>query len=640
MNRFIINKINWSKVSSLVGAKCLNQNIPSTIINKRFASDETTILVQNGTEIQELPVIVRKIRKNDLSVLYKSDDKVLETVAYCNDSLSQSNESNDIFDSIDKCLTTKGVLTIIDTLDNLSPILSFHALEKIIKEENLLNLKILEDSKIITKIINCITEKGSNFILLKALNVLKDFPDLDKLILPICNELLVRNVDNKLTIEEICSSIIRCDECKRNDLSDNFWTGLSDKEKSIDHANIAMVYKMLPHLKTSRRTVLGIVERKITGAWWKLDPDSVADILISLEKAHLTSFKSLFSLSRWLYTNIHAVDETQLGSIVKSFTQLDHTDSQIERALERYIKAKGVKIKSTDLIISILNHCVHFRLRNIHILNGCSEHFISNSEVISVSDIKSYIIPYGALNYQPLNGIKFWQSLESYLDINFGKIPPADILNILLSCICLEKYPMNFVKRVFNPYFLDALHRNVPTEKLNKLRSDLKLFDFGMSLECESYDGPLLPRDDYAKSVWQDGRIKRIIHQISNEISKVAGGDDQFSKSVILSNVPFNELFIVDILLHPPGLGNVFNFNTKKNKNIHVAVLVHLPEHLDSSGEYLNGLQSMRIRNLRKLGMKVVTLNYSTILKLKMHPKELVNYLVKRMKMYQLPVLS
>lgn len=638
MIRLISNKIHWNRVTSLVGAKCLNQNLPSTI-NKRFASDETTILVQNGTEIQELPVIVRKIKKNDLSVLY-TKDTVFEINDKCNDSLSESNESNDIFGSIDKCLTSKGVLSIIDSADNISPNLSFHALGKIVQQENLLNLKILEDSKIIKKLINCITENGSNELLLKALNILKDFPDLDKLILPICNELLLRNIDNKLTIEEICSSIIKCEECKQNELKDSFWAGISDKEKFIDHTNIALIYKMLPHLKSSRRAVLGVVERKISGAWWKLDPDSVAEILISLEKAHLSSFKTMFSLSRWLYTNIHAVDENQLESIVNSFTHLDHTDSQIERALERYIKAKGVKIKSPALIISTLKHCLHFRLRNIHILNGCSEYFISNIESISVSDLKSYIVPYGVLYYQPLNGIKFWQALESYLDLNFGKIPPADILDILLQCVCLEKYPMNFVKRVFNPYFLDALHRNVPTEKLNMLRSNLKLFDFGMYLECESYDGPLLPRDDYAKSVWQDGRIKRILHQITNEISKVAGGDDQFSRSVILSNVPVNELFIVDILLHPPGLGNVFTFNTKKDKNIHVAVLVQLPDHFDSTGEYLNGLQSMRIRNLRKLGMKVVTLNYNTLLKLKMHPKELVNYLVKRMKTYQPPILS
>lgn len=319
-------------------------------------------------------------------------------------------------------------------------------------------------------------------------------------------------------------------------------------------------------------------------------------------------------------------------SIIESFTHLQHTDSQIERALERYVKAKGVKIKSQSLIVALLNFCAKFRIRNHHILNGCSEYFITNADLIEPGYLKEIFCPFGYLDYQPLNAMKFWQTLEIYIEKQFVKLKPNDIIDIMLCCVFLEKYPINFVRRIFNPYFLDALHSSNPPERLHKIRSDLKLFDTSLTLECKHYNGPLLPKDNHAKTIWQDGRIKRILNQISDELAAIAGGSDCLSKSVVLYQLPINELYIVDALFHPKGMGNMWNFNVRKERNIHVAVLVHLPEHFDSTGEFLIGPQSMRIRHLRKMGMKVVTLDYEKLTRLKVYPKDLNKYLVSRMK--------
>jgi hypothetical protein len=340
----------------------------------------------------------------------------------------------------------------------------------------------------------------------------------------------------------------------------------------------------------------------------------------------------MLSLTRWTNTNIHALDEETLTSMVSSYTQMDYTDLQIEKALERYVKAKGIKIKSQLLVVTILEHCRKFRLRNSHIMNGCSEFFMLNAATFEPKYMKPLIQSFGTLDVEPLNNIKFWKCLEQYLNDNFDKMTPADVVETMLNCVYLQKYPLNFVKRIFNPYFLDVLHTTTSPDRLQKLRSDLKLFDTSLTLECRDYDGPLLPRDHAAKSIWVDGRIRRMCNQINDHLSDLAGGDDRFMCGAALHQLPVNELYVVDILLHPPGMSNLWSFNTRKERNVQTAILIHLPEHYCRAGEVLIGPQHMRHRHLRRLGMRVATLQYELLAKLRIHPKELSQYLNERIK--------
>ena len=97
--------------------------------------------------------------------------------------------------------------------------------------------------------------------------------------------------------------------------------------------------------------------------------------------------------------------------------------------------------------------------------------------------------------------------MENYLEHKFVKFSPLDMINMLVSFVYIERYPLNFTNKLFNPYFLDRLHAQ-PEEvqfslKHNSLsvsvtsiflsfqlialsRAELKLFDSAMNLSCRS----------------------------------------------------------------------------------------------------------------------------------------------------------
>lgn len=641
MSRSIFNHIKLCTSQFLPAIQITN--VTSNMLNaipKKFYADKkddgftdkkllnhTTIMVQNGIDIQELPIIVRKVASDGLTICNNG-------IKYLDPVLDHESEINLIL-GVEKLTTTNGIFELLNDIpfEQLSPKVAFHAMEKVFMIETLFNLKNLESTKVMEKLITTIAIKGDNRLLLKTLHLLKDYKQLTKLTDFICEELLVRASENFLSPEEVCESVVNLCECDQHKYVDKFWAGLSDQDKHVTADNIKFIYNILPKMKISRRLVLTVAERHISNVWWQLKSDSVIEILSSLKSVESSPYRTMQSLTRWINTNIHAISEIELELMIKSFTCLNYTDTKLEKSLERYMKAKGVRVKSQSLIVTILEYCSTFRYRNTFILDGCSEYFTMNSHQIEPGYFKSIIQPFAYLNYQPLNSIKFWQSLELKLNDCFADLPPSDIIEIMLACTVLEKYPLNFINRIFNPYFLDLMHQNTPESRIQKLRSDLKLFDTALTLECDGYNGPMLPKDHHAKSVWHDGRIKRIVNQITDSLTKISGGDDRYTKFAVLAHLPVNELYIVDVLLHPAGMGNLWSIaNFANDKSLQTAILIHLPEHFNSVGDILIGPQAMRIRHLRKLGIRVVTLSFPIISRLRMHPKELEDYLVERMK--------
>uniref|UniRef100_A0A182TIS7 RAP domain-containing protein n=1 Tax=Anopheles melas TaxID=34690 RepID=A0A182TIS7_9DIPT len=611
-----------------------NNASSSNTSSKKFVRN-ATILVQQGCDIQELPVVVRKIAEDEFVSFVSNkiitaplstppSNTTVEGSASANDLQASLEADLEIIRSIDCCHSTKGVLTILKERENeapsgtagYGPSVAIRALEKILKVESLLELKELEETEPFERIVNSIVFHADSKAILDLLDELRSYLELPKTIDMLGNEMVYRCSENTLSIEECCDAIEVLTQCRRPEMVEKFWSGIADQEKSI----------------ISRRAVLTVLERRIPQLWWQMSPNATIEVLQALVVCKLSPYRVTQTLARWLNTNIHAVAEDELGAILEAFTNLAYSDAQIERAIERYVKAKGVKVSSQNLIVTILRHCEEFRLRNAHILNGCSEFFIANFGQLEPSYLKALFCPFAYLDFVPTNATKFFDTMNMFLDLHFAKIRPTDTIDIMFAYICLERFPLNFVNRIFNPYFLDVLHAKTRPERLDVVRGKLKVFDTGLTLECADYDGPLLPRDHSAKAVFHDGRIKCIVNYITTELEELAGGPECMTKFSVLQHLPVNSLYLVDVIFHPPGLGNIFSLNTMKERNINVAVLVHLPEYFDSTGKYLIGPQVMRIRHLRRLGLKVATLRFDVLYKLKIHPLELREYLVERMK--------
>jgi len=629
----------------------------------RYKSDkfgQTFVLIQEGANIRELPLIVRNVCGSEICCDVDSCTK--ETIN--NDELIKKfnnlkNETNrkkadkemiDVIRGFKKCSSVKSLVDLLEIvmLDEITPTVALCALKKIVELENFKfhiatnKLSSILDTKpnidytkttILEKLLEIIIKGSDHSAVVGTLELIP----IDRVkVLPsdvfqnkISEEILCRVTESKLNIDDLCRSIDAFSKLNEVKIADQLWIGIMDKSNLIDEKNVIQVFRILHLLKKSRKTIMNMLERRLKYFWHHLFTDDLIEILYTMRLIRSNSNIILNIISRWINTNIHTMSENNLTSIINELNSSNYVDIGIVKALERYVKAKHKTINSPTLMVEIMNYCSKFNVHSEQIFEGCSDYIINYGSNITPSQFRDLFWPFGKLNYKPKSALEFWKKVENIINKEFYNFKTQETIDILLSCVYLQKHPLNFVHKVFNTSFMQHIYDEGGHKEY--IKSKLKLIDQCMTLECDHYHGPVLPKDNSAKSIWWDNRIKRILKDINSSL-EIVFHSYKISYSTILSQLPLMSIYIIDALIYP----NKFEINSKyinfkKNPGLCTAILIHLPEHYCWEKEHLTGIETTRIRHLRKIGLNVMSINYNQLLKLK-YPAELTEYINNRYK--------
>lgn len=656
MSRIVIQQINFNCIKYFKTLKILN------VTHNRYKADKfghTFAFIQEGSDIRELPLIVRNVCSNDICSKEECDiksdinrDEIINKFNGLKNEKDRKRADEEILDVIrgfKKCSSVKALIDLLEIvmLDDVTPEIALCALKKIVELENFKfhiatnKLSSILETKpnidytktpILSKLLEIII-KGNNHS--SIVGTLELVPIDHVRILPIdvfknkiSDEILCRVTESKLNIDNICRSISTFSKLNEVKKADQLWIGIMDKSHQIDEKNVIHVFKILYLLKKSRKTIMNMLERRLQDFWHHLCTNDLIEILYIMRLTKCNSYIILNIASRWINTNIHRLSENNLISIINELNNTNYVDIGIVRALERYMKAKHLTINSPTLMVEIMKYCSKFNIRSELIFDSCAEYIINCNTNITASQFKDLFWPFGQLNYKPKSSLEFWKKIEHIINREFLNFKTQETIDILLSCVYLEKHPLNFIHRIFNNTFLHHLYEEGGQNEF--IKTKLKLIDQSMTLECNQYFGPILPKDKYSKSIWWDYRIKRILKDINSSLENIFQ-DYKISFSIMLSQLPFMSIYIIDALVHPVTLelNNCRYLNFKKNPGLCTAILIHLPEHHCWENRHLTGIEATRIRHFQKIGLNVMFLNYKQLIELK-YPAELTEYLNDR----------
>lgn len=654
MSRIVIQQLLFNRVNYLNLFKVLN------VTQNRYKANKfghTFVLVQEGTDIRELPLIVRNVCCNDIcneenntNININNDDLVnkLNSLKNETDRKKADEEIVDVIRGFKKCSSVKSLLDLLEIimLDEVAPIVALCALKKIVELENFKfhiatnKLSSILDTRpnvdytktpILEKLLEIIIKGDDHSAVVGSLELI---PIDCVRVLPlevfknkISEEIISRTTESKLNIENLCRSVDAFSKLNEIKTADQLWIGIMDKSDQINEKNVIKVFRILYMLKKSRKTILSMLERRLEHFWHCLGPDDLTEILYIMRLTKCHSHIILSTTSRWVNTNIHKMSENNIASILNELNSTNFVNIGIIRALERYLKAKHRTINNHILMVEIMNYCAKFKIRSEQIFDGCAEYIINHGSSLTATQFRDLFLPFGQLNYKPKSALEFWIKIESIMNKEFHNFQTHEIIDILLSCVYLEKHPLNFVHRVLNTTFLHHLYDEEGEKEYTKTK--LKMIDQCMTLECNHYHGPVLPKNKSVKNIWWDHRIKRVLKDISSSLENVFRGYS-ISYLTIVSQLPIMSLYVIDGFVHPVKLEiNSRYMNLKNYPGLCTAILIHLPEHYCWENENLIGIESTRIRHFRKIGLNVMSINYQKLLELK-YPAELTEYINDR----------
>lgn len=620
----------------------------------------TIILSQNGRHIQELPVIVRRAKMTP--ALW--EDEADPADSYTNDKppfidFSDEQDLTDLHNVLKDCRSLKHLLDLVWGVpaNELTPIVSVEILRKLIELENNQHYRRKTPPNggteerdrnnsrdaVVCSLLETIVPCDDPKLILEALKIITR--DMTRAASrnnntwvgyyrsQLSHEALVMATDSRFSIPQLCEVVHAFSYIYRDDseLTDMLWVGFEAKAGEIDATNITEVFRVLQYFRKSRKVVMADAENAFLQVSCNLSGSAIAEIMASLQICKQgglePSDRLLNEISHWIATNIVTITEEELIDIVAALCGLEYNSPRIVQSLEHFVKTHD---KSSELFANIMEFCSKFRLRSPVILETCANHTIISSSNMSPVLLKSIFSPYGLLSYLPAQAGSFLDAVEKSFSDNFVRFRPEDATDIVLAFVYLKRYPVQFVSKIFNSHFLDRLDSCQNVETVRSTHSKLKVFDMAMTLDCEDYKGPLLPRERNVTSMWVDKRLTKLIHSVMSSLEKLAGPRNTISRFVLMSGMPAVSLYVVDILLHPVSPSSQPKGRlalTDDERKLSIAFLIHVPEHYCAQMDQLTGPQLLRHHHLQKLGMRTVKLKYDEMIRLQPHPRSLDRYL-------------
>lgn len=336
-------------------------------------------------------------------------------------------------------------------------------------------------------------------------------------------------------------------------------------------------------------------------------------------------------IGKWASTV--ALDTFTQSEALSFVRRVTHHDARLDQAFGKYMLKINTLVDHC-LCTAIIDYCLSFAVRNPNVLDATVNFFTKRAAAnrIPIDSLSTFVLPLGLLQHCPAKESTFWKVLDMTLELNFFKMRPSDVLDVLLSCIYLGKFPFKFVNKLVDPTFLRLFNDDNDDDVDNCcLRDKLRLLDVAMTVECEDYKGPMFVLSSSAIGrdlPLPDVRKSRAVKLVLDSLGSLTADNNRFSVNVALQCFARLDFYKIDILIHDDDDNN--NATT-------AAVLIHPRQHYCVNSRQLLGPQVMKSRQLRKMGFRLISLNLESIEKSSAAGK-LTNYLQLSWRNAELPL--
>lgn len=554
----------------------------------------SSILLQDGLDITELPIFIRKM---DLTSFPYERTEFLPAVK------KMTEEEKSFRAQLQMCSSVKEVFQHLEVpSDVITGYTAAFALQKICHLQRNSNIEEGIDSFIQTAVMNELYE-----IVKKEVTILSNETLLclvkntfQPINTNVCFQFLFEEIerrisDNKFTINEICELSCVSSLLSQSTLVDTCWIHIGNRYEEINEDNCHLVFRCIP---SSQKELLKLVQKNFFSCWWKLKSADIASIVLDMIRLKLNNIKMLQHIGKWTFMNINAVNDAHLTQVVAGFVHFHYTDSNLIKSVERYIPAKIEKI-DRNLLALVMEYCRSQRYLSTHIFDMAASDFIKNGHDYTCLQVYSVLRPFGQLNYQPLEATQLFLKAEEVLQRNLSEFAIPNLVELLCSFAFMQRFPINFSHLILTPSFLSRI-KGISNDKLQMTVGKwLEMFQSALLLETKHRNIPHLFKMDRRTKIPLTSKFHREVFKI---LAHVFGAD-----KVDYGKMALKTVYIIDFVINLNKMSEPMSIHSQSTEiNSRIAIVLHQPEHLCSNSGHLMGEPAMKVRHLKLLGYKVV----------------------------------
>ncbi|NXB22773.1 FAKD3 protein, partial [Rhagologus leucostigma] len=403
------------------------------------------------------------------------------------------------------------------------------------------------------------------------------------------------------------------------------------QEKDIERwspREIVMVYKIMQVTVREGKQCQNLLNRlnSVTlSRVSQLSPNFASVILNSLVVLRQTQAVPLVTaLCKHSVKHVPYFTDHELVNVLEAFLYFGQKVQVFTEALERHVP-KSILTMHPETVSKVMQYCCTKVILSKPIFDAVAEGFISNADRLTTDQIAAYIIPFGTLNYLPPSASSLFRKLETVLHTRLRHFQPHTLLNLLHSCVLVQRYPINFLPKVFSPYFLQKLQAQPPG--LNGVvMSQLTQLFLTVTLECPFYEGPKL-LSKYRIKAFPTPHSSPDVHLLK----RVKTGLLYLLKKRIYfaSEVSTPYFYVVDIEIKLDEEGFVLPAVQLEEVHRRIALCVDGQNRFCAHSHNLLGEEAIKQRHLQLLGYEVVQIPFFETENLQ-NTRKMADYLHKK----------
>ncbi|KAF7669973.1 hypothetical protein LDENG_00105630 [Lucifuga dentata] len=358
----------------------------------------------------------------------------------------------------------------------------------------------------------------------------------------------------------------------------------------------------------------------------RMDPVAVSRLLSALVTLNQTQAMPLvINLCKQAVRHVPHFTDEELTLVLGALMHFGHSDHYFVEAMERYVPTMAFT-SHPETVTKVMQFFGRRNILSPPVFDIVAESFVYRADDYSTSQVARQIMPFGKLGYLPPNASEVFRKVENILRTRFSHFQPRMLLNLLHSCILVERFPVNYVSKVFSSYFLQQLQEQ-GTGMDRIILAQLTQLYMTVKLECPFYEGPRLLPKYRVKSFLMPGRSletpvdTHLYNSVKNGLVDLLGARSYFGSKVL---TPYCYTLDVEIKLDEEGymLPACHNDDTYKR----IALCIDGQKRFTTNTRQLLGKEAIKQRHLRLLGYEVVQIPYYEFEKLR-NKSSVVEYL-------------
>lgn len=200
----------------------------------------------------------------------------------------------------------------------------------------------------------------------------------------------------------------------------------------------------------------------------RMDPVAVSETLGALVILGQTQALPLvIALCKQAVRHVPNFADTELATVLYALMHYGHSDHFLIEALERLVP-KIAFTAHPETVTRVMQYFGRRRIYSPPVFDAVAESFVYRADEYTTEQVSRQIVALGVVGYVPQEAGRLFRKVESVLNARFSHFQPRSLLELLHACTLLQRFPLNFVSKVFSPFFLQQLQGKrvnlVPTQ--------------------------------------------------------------------------------------------------------------------------------------------------------------------------------